>query len=165
MKILKSWAHYLAIILLVVLLRTFIITPVRVDGKSMNPTLENGQILLLEKINSNYKRFDIVVINYEENGQTEKLIKRIIGLPGEHISYRNNTLYVNNKKVEEPFSHFETPDFDIATLGSYNIPEDSYFVVGDNRINSNDSRYLGFMKKDQIIGKIVFSVFPHFGFM
>lgn len=165
MKILKSWAPYLAIILLVVLLRTFIITPVRVDGKSMNPTLENGQILLLEKINSNYKRFDIVVINYEENGQTEKLIKRIIGLPGEHISYRNNTLYVNNKKVEEPFSHFETPDFDIATLGSYNIPEDSYFVVGDNRINSNDSRYLGFMKKDQIIGKIVFSVFPHFGFM
>ena len=165
MKILKSWAPYLAIILLVVFLRTFIITPVRVDGKSMNPTLENGQILLLEKINSNYKRFDIVVINYEENGQTEKLIKRIIGLPGEHISYRNNTLYVNNKKVEEPFSHFETPDFDIATLGSYNIPEDSYFVVGDNRINSNDSRYLGFMKKDQIIGKIVFSVFPHFGFM
>lgn len=165
MKILKSWAPYLAIILLVVLLRTFIITPVRVDGKSMNPTLENGQILLLEKINSNYKRFDIVVINYEENGQTEKLIKRIIGLPGEHISYRNNTLYVNNKKVEEPFFHFETPDFDIATLGSYNIPEDSYFVVGDNRINSNDSRYLGFMKKDQIIGKIVFSVFPHFGFM
>ena len=79
MKKIKELIPYILIISLVILIRTFIITPVRVDGPSMEDTLENGDILLLQKFNNNYQRFDIVVLNYNN----EKLVKRIIGLPGE----------------------------------------------------------------------------------
>ena len=159
MKILKSWAPYLAIILLVVFLRTFIITPVRVDGKSMNPTLENGQILLLEKINSNYKRFDIVVINYEENGQTEKLIKRIIGLPGETVEIKDNKIYIDEVEINDDYAYGETSDYEKITLD-----DDEYFILGDNRLISKDSRYFGPVKKDDLMGEAVFRLWPFSSF-
>ena len=83
-KILKEWVSYFLIILAILLIRLFIITPVRVDGPSMNPTLENKQILLLSKYSKHYERFDIVVFNYAK----QKLVKRIIGLPGEKIEFK-----------------------------------------------------------------------------
>ena len=98
MNWIREFLSYAAIILFVIIIRSYIITPVRVNGLSMYPNLTEGQVLLLEKVDKKYKRFDIVVITYEEDKKKKKIIKRIIGLPGEHISYKNNTLYVNNQK-------------------------------------------------------------------
>lgn len=160
MKIIKELIPYVVIIVTVVLIRTFIITPVQVDGLSMYPTLKDNEILLLKKYDKNYKRFDIVVLKYKN----DKLIKRIIGLPGETVKFSDNKLYINDKIVEENFSkNTDTDDFDIKSLLSENettIPENTYFVMGDNRDNSTDSRIIGFIKKSDIEGTVDFALFP-----
>lgn len=122
-----------------------------VSGNSMNPTLKNNEILILKKYDKSFERFDIVVVK-EEN---EKLIKRVIGLPGEFIEYRNNKLYINGKVVEDSFANV-TDDFKLATK----IPENTYFVMGDNRKNSLDSRVIGPVKLDKIQGSIGIRLFP-----
>ena len=152
MKIIKELIPYLVIIVIVLLIRTFIITPVQVDGSSMDPTLQDNQILLLKKYQKNYKRFDIVVI---DDG-SERLIKRIIGLPGETIEVKDQKLYINGKYVKEEFEHDETDDFTYEAK----IPENHYFVMGDNRDDSLDSRVFGAFSKDQILGVTSFSLFP-----
>lgn len=155
-KILKEWVSYFLIILAILLIRLFIITPVRVDGPSMNPTLENKQILLLSKYSKHYERFDIVVFNYAK----QKLVKRIIGLPGEKIEFKNNKLYINNKEIEEDFGHMETEDFSLSDIGYETIPDRMYFLVGDNRTNSLDSRYIGLVSDSDIEGVVHFSIWP-----
>jgi signal peptidase I len=154
----KEIIPYIVIILVVVLIRTFIVTPVKVQGLSMFPTLNDGEILILKKYDKSYKRFDIVVLNKDNS----KLIKRIIGLPGEHISYVDNVLYVNDKKIDEEFlpSNLDFEDFDTILLGNSTIPKGYYFVVGDNRNNSTDSRIFGFVKKEDILGTVSFRLFP-----
>lgn len=154
MKVIKSLIPYVVIILAVILIRTFIITPVQVEGRSMAPTLEDNQILLLSKYKKNYKRFDIVVI---DDGN-EKLIKRIIGLPGETLEVKDNQLYIDGKYVKEDFEHDDTKDF--VYNDKKEIPEGYYFVMGDNRDNSMDSRVFGAFSKDQILGVTTFSIFP-----
>lgn len=156
MKIIKELVPYVIIVLVVVLFRTFIITPVRVNGDSMNQTLKDGEILLLEKYDKKFKRFDIVVLKYND----EKLVKRIIGMPGESVQYLNNILYINGEKVSEEFLTEETYDFDLKVLDYDKIPENYYFVVGDNRDNSLDSRLIGLISKDDIEGKAIFRIFP-----
>ena len=141
-KLIKEYLPYVIIIIIIILIRSFIVTLVRVDGNSMVDTLHNGEILVLNKLDRNYKRFDIVVIKYNN----ERLVKRIIGLPGEQIRYRNNNLYVNGKKIEEKFIKENTENFNLTELGYNKIPKDCYFVVGDNRNNSLDSRYIGLIK-------------------
>ena len=109
MKYIKEIIPYVIIVLVVILIRMFIITPVQVDGSSMEPTLKNKEVLLLKKYNKNYKRFDIVVLNSDRG----RLIKRVIGLPGETIEYKNNKLYINNKVVKYKFkTNTDTNDFD-----------------------------------------------------
>lgn len=157
-NILKELLPYILIVVVVVTIRTFIITPVRVDGASMDPTLKDGQILLLSKISNNYKRFDIVVVN--KNGT--KIVKRIIGMPGETIEYKKNRLYINGEIVKDKVN-IEIEDFDLESLFSISvIPEDYYFVMGDNRNNSSDSRdpRIGLVKKSEIEGKTVFRIWP-----
>ena len=90
----------------------------------------------------------------------ESYIKRVIGLPGEHIEYKDNTLYVDGKKVKENFKHEKTEDFNIKELGSDTVPEGSYLVLGDNRENSLDSRELGFMKEEQLLGRTNLIILP-----
>lgn len=158
-KDLKEVAIYLAVIVLIILLKQFVVAPIRVNGDSMNDTLENKDIMILNKVSYHFqeiKRFDIVVVDIE----SEKIIKRVIGLPGENIEYIDNTLYVNGKRIEENFSHKETDDFSIEELGVKKVPEDSYLVLGDNRSNSLDSRTIGFIPKNNIIGKTSFTIFP-----
>lgn len=159
MKIIKELIPYVVIILVVVVIRTFLITPVIVSGSSMRPTLENNEILLLNKFDKSYERFDIVVIDFDNGTYKEKLIKRIIGLPGEQIEYNDGRLYVNGKVLEDKFST-NTHDFTTQKIGSIKIPKDSYLVLGDNRNNSIDSRMIGFISKDDIEGITNIKLFP-----
>lgn len=155
-KIVREVLFSLAIILVVVLIRTFIVTPAIVNGTSMFPTLNNKDILLVKKYDHRLFRFDIVVIKH----QNTMLVKRIIGLPGEHIEYRDSKLFINGIEVSEPFTDDETRNFDIKELEFNIIPRNYYFVVGDNRDNSQDSRVIGFIEKSDIIGKTNFRLFP-----
>lgn len=152
MKFIKEAVPYIIIILVVVLIRVFIITPVRVDGSSMKNTLKDNDILLLYKLGS-IKRNDIVVL--DESYDNEIIIKRIIGLPGETVAIKNGKIYVNNKEYDDKFAYGETSDYDKITLG-----DDEYFILGDNRIVSKDSRYFGPVKEKEIIGKAIFRLFP-----
>lgn len=152
MKIIKEIIPYIVIVLVVVLIRTFIITPVRVDGDSMKNTLKNGDILLLYKLGS-INRLDIIVLDEEKDN--EKIIKRVIGLPGETVAIKKGKIYINDKVIDDEYAYGETSDYDKVTLG-----DDEYFILGDNRLISKDSRYFGPIKKSEIKGKIVFRLFP-----
>lgn len=155
----KEISVYVIIILIIILLKMYVISPIRVNGTSMDPTLENGDIMILNKIGyriTKIKRFDIVVIKYKD----ELLIKRVIGLPGEKIKYENNTLYVNGKKLDEKFEKSYTYNFSLKEIGSTTVPDDSYFVLGDNREVSKDSRSIGFIDREDIVGKSSLTLFP-----
>ena len=137
----KEFLPYFMIILVVVLIKTFVVSPIRVNGASMDPTLSDKDIMLLDEISyrfSDIERFDIVVVKEED----EYLIKRVIGLPGETVEYKNDKLYIDGKYVKEDFKHKETFDFS-TTLG-----KDEYFIMGDNRTNSTDSRVFGPISRD-----------------
>lgn len=159
-KMIKELLPYILILVGVILLRTFIITPVIVSGDSMKPNLHDKEILLEKKIgynSSSIKRFDIVII---KDGK-EEIIKRIIGLPGEHISYKNNKLYVNDKVVEETFDFRDTNDFNLEEICTcLSIPKGKYLVLGDNRPISKDSRVIGLIDEDDILGKAIYRIFP-----
>ncbi len=155
----KELLSYLIIIIIIILIRSFIITPVRVNGTSMDTTLKNGEIMILNKIKYRFKdikRFDIVVVNY--NG--EKLIKRVIGMPGETLKYVNSKLYINNEEVEEYFKNQDTEDFDIKELNYDTIPDNCYMVLGDNRKDSLDSRFFGCIDRKDILGNANLVLFP-----
>ena len=158
-KVLKELIPYVIIIVVVILVRTFIMTPVRVNGESMSPYLEEGDILILNKLDSSYKRFDIVVVNVNDT----KIIKRVIGLPKETVAYENCKLYINDKEVEDFVKDCTTKDFSLTTLYDYlMIPEGYYFVMGDNRDNSSDSRdpRVGLVHESQIEGTVSVRLYP-----
>lgn len=149
----KEFLPYFMIILVVVLIKTFVVSPIRVNGASMDPTLNDKDIMLLDEISyrfSDIERFDIVVVKEED----EYLIKRVIGLPGETVEYKNDKLYIDGKYVKEDFKHKETFDFS-TTLG-----KDEYFIMGDNRTNSTDSRVFGPISRDKIMGKTLLTILP-----
>lgn len=155
----REWSTYFIIIVLVIIVRTYIITPVKVNGISMNNTLHDGEIMLLNKTKywfNDIKRFDIVIINHNGN----KLIKRVIGLPNETLEYKDNILYINGKEIEEDFQKAETKDFNITDLGYEKIPKDCYFVIGDNRNDSSDSRIMGCINKKNILGNANLVIYP-----
>lgn len=151
-KFLKSLVPYIIIIVVVVFIRSFIVTPVRVKGTSMYPTLAGEEIMLLNKL-GNIDRFDIVVIELEE--EDDELIKRVVALPGETIEIKNNAIYINDKKLDDPYGLGETYSIDKVTLG-----EDEYYCLGDNRIISLDSRVFGKIKRNEIKGTTSFVIYP-----
>lgn len=154
-KFWKEAKDYILIIVAVLIIRTFIVTPAIVDGASMDYTLEDGQLVFINKFVYNIKdveRFDIVVLNNEEDN--DRIIKRIIGLPNETIEYNNNQLYVNGKLVEQNYEVEATEDFTVVTK------ENEYFVLGDNRDVSKDSRMLGNFNKEDIVGRVNFRILP-----
>lgn len=156
MEKIKDSISFIVIILVIIIIRLFIVTPVRVDGPSMNDTLHDGDILLLDKYDNKYERFEIVVFNY--NG--ERLIKRIIGLPGEVVSYKNNKLYINGNEIEDNYGLGYTENFELKDLNLTKIPDNEYLVIGDNRNDSLDSRYFGTISKDKILGSVKYRLFP-----
>ena len=156
-NIIKEIIPYIIIIIVVVLIRTFIITPVKVDGASMVPTLDDKEILILKKYDHTFERFDIIVFDYNDN----RLIKRVIGLPGDHVGYRNDKLYINGKRVKETFvRNSKTQDFKLEDIELDKVSKGCYFVMGDNRGNSTDSRIIGEVCEEDIKGSTNLSIFP-----
>lgn len=153
MKFLKELIPYIIIVIVVVIIRTFLISPAIVNGDSMLPILKDNEIVFVNKyINyfGKYKRFDIVVIK-EDN---EYLIKRLIGFEGETVEYRNDELYINNEKIEAPIDFEYTKDF------KEKVDENSIFVLGDNRNVSKDSRYFGSFNLNKVKGTVNIRIFP-----
>lgn len=154
-RILKEVIEYVLIILVVILIRSFIITPAIVEGASMDHTLEDGQLVLINKFIYSIKdveRFDIVVLNNEEDN--DKIIKRVIGLPNETIEYIDNQLFINGKQVKQNYELQSTENFSVTTK------DNEYFVLGDNRTVSKDSRMLGNFKKEDIVGRVKIRLLP-----
>lgn len=152
-KYIKEYAPYIIAIILILLFKRFFYSPIRVNGDSMLGTLKDGDIMILDIIgfrNNGVKRFDIVVVDEGD----EFIIKRVIGMPGEKIEYRDNELYINDKKMDDPYNSNNTKDF------SFIIPDGEYYVLGDNRSNSMDSREFGSFKKKQIRGKTNYIIMP-----
>ena len=166
-KFVKEWLPYIVIVIVVVLIRSFIVTPVIVRGASMDNTLKDGQMLFLSKITyriDKIKRYDIVVIRDSDNSL---IIKRIIGLPGDNVKYEDGKLYINKVKVKDKYANGETDDFTLADICSINrdkcnskIPSDMYLALGDNREVSADSRSKGLFKRKQILGKATLRIWP-----
>lgn len=130
---------------------------VRVDGTSMLPTLENGEFVLVNKMSyriGEVDRGDIIVFHFPLNPE-EELIKRVIGLPGDHVQVRDGQVYVNGQLLNEPY---------IAQAPSYadewTILDGQFFVLGDNRNNSNDSKDWGLLPADNLVGKAVLIYWP-----
>lgn len=166
-EIIKEWGPYLIIIIVVIIIRSYIITPVIVRGDSMDSTLKDGEVLFLSKINyriEEIKRFDIVVVKDIDG---DYIIKRVIGLPGDYIAYKDDVLYINGKAQEKRFTQDETKDFTLEEICEISqiecngeIPSDMYLVLGDNRDVSADSRVKGLIKREQIQGKTIFRLWP-----
>ena len=147
----KEVIGYITLLILVILLRTYVFSLIRVNGTSMYDTLKNNDIMVLNKLGKNdINRFDIVVVDIG----TEKVIKRVIGLPDEDIEYKENVLYINGKEIKNNYGNGNTKDF-----VDY-CPSGSYFVMGDNRENSLDSRVFSCVTKKQILGKTHIILFP-----
>lgn len=164
-KLIKELIPYVVILVIVVLFRTYIATPVIVRGDSMLPNLKDKEMLILSKITyrlSSIKRFDVVVLDESKIDSSDKLIiKRIIGLPGDYIEYKDDILYINGKEVKENYDRDVTDDFKLENICACSkISKDKYLVLGDNRSISKDSRYIGLIDKKYIKGKAIFRLFP-----
>ena len=149
-KNIKELLPYIIILIAVLLVRAFIATPIKVNGDSMYDTLDGSEFMILNKL-AQVDRYDIVVVDTKE----DELIKRVYGLPGEKIAIENGSIYINDKKIEDSYAYGTTSDYKSIVLG-----EDEYFVLGDNRAISLDSRIIGPVKKKQIKGTTNFILFP-----
>ncbi|QOY36651.1 signal peptidase I [Anaerobacillus isosaccharinicus] len=166
-----SWAKTLVVVLLlVVAIRAFLFTNYIVYGSSMMPTIQDRERVIINKIGYDVgspDRFDMIVFHANE---TTDYIKRIIGLPGDTIEFIEDSLYVNGEFIEETYlngavaknnrRHY-TEDFKLEWLtGEKTVPDGHYFVLGDNRPNSIDSRHIGFIPFDKIVGKADIAYWP-----
>ena len=163
-EFLKDILSIIFTVVAVLLFVIYIASIQQVVGPSMDPTLKDGDILFLNKIGYkifDVKRFDIVSIN---TNTSKYFVKRIIGLPGETIEYKDNVLYINGEGFKETFltDDVVTENFSIKDLGYDKIPEDMYLVLGDNRTNSQDSRdpKIGLIHKNDILGKTTLKIWP-----
>lgn len=171
-----SWLKAFVLALIIVfVIRYFFFVPVTVYGESMLPTFEDHDKVIVSKTSS-IDRFDEIVFKAPDVLPDEDVhyIKRVIGLPGDKIEMKDDILYINGKPYKEDYVNRENTDtsgqvnydFTLKELtGKSTVPKDCYFVLGDNRQVSNDSREFGFIKKDSVIGEVKFRIYPfnHFG--
>ena len=159
-----SWVFYIGFVLVLTwVIITFVGQRTRVDGRSMENTLHNGDNLIVEKLSyrfSDPKRFDIIV--FPPTGKKEYYIKRIIGLPGETVQIdEDGNIYINGELLEENYGK-ETIQNPGRAAQPITLGDDEYFVMGDNRNNSKDSRSeeVGNVKRSQIIGRAWLRIWP-----
>ena len=180
-----SWVLTLLVAVIAALvIRSVIFEPVRVDGHSMDDTLADGEIMFVTKydysttwlsmfwqsdedkekapritLGGDPKRFDVVISRYPGRGDTN-FVKRVVGLPGDTVELREGYLYVNGERFEEPYINDEYRSGRLNTFGPYTVPEGRFFVMGDHRNNSNDSRSVGPIERNMIVGHVRQVVFP-----
>jgi signal peptidase I len=170
-EILSTGIYLLCILLITYLIITFVGQRTEVKGSSMNPTLTNGDNLIVDKISyrfSDPQRFDIIVFPFQYAEDTY-YIKRIIGLPGETVQIsKDGKIYINGKVLEESYG-LEVIQDPGRAIDPIKLGDDEYFVMGDNRNNSTDSRteLVGSIKRSDIIGKAWLRIYPfdHFGIL
>ena len=163
-----SWiASFAVSFAILALLFIFVGKPFTVSGQSMYPTLHNNDRMLMSKL-GDINRFDVVVLHAPD--QDKEYIKRVIGMPGDTVEVKEGKLYINGQPVEQPFINKEIlvnktvyiDDFILQELtGESKVPEGKYFVMGDNRGVSRDSRMIGFIDRTAIEGKAVFTIWPY----
>ncbi|MBM7552770.1 signal peptidase I [Thalassobacillus pellis] len=171
----KAWLEwgkaFVIAAVLAIIVRMVLFAPVVVEGPSMLPTLKDSDHMIVSKINytiGNPERFDIIVFHATEK---KDYVKRVIGLPGDTVAVKDDQLYINGKKVEEPYLEERkesmpdgqklTQDFTLeGVTGQKTVPEGHVFVLGDNRNNSTDSRILGFIPYEAIVGEAVLIYWP-----
>lgn len=186
-EILEWILTFLCAVMIALPVRAFAFELVRVDGESMNDTLANGEIMFVSKYDyasawltfpwqddetkenavrlttgGSPQRFDVVICRYPGRGD-KNFVKRIVGIPGDTVEIRDGYLYVNNEKYDEPYIREEYRG-GLSDYGPCTVPEGSYFVLGDHRNNSNDSRWQGTISRNMIIGHVRSVLYP-FGSM
>lgn len=155
-----SWLTFFVFLVLIVLFRIFILEPHSVSGSSMDNTFKNGDYVLVDKISYKFitpKKGDVIVFNPPKDvNNKNRFIKRIIATPGDNIYVNENGTYINNDLINEDFVTFK------SNKASENIllKTDEYFVMGDNRTVSYDSRYWGPINKDEIQGRVLIRLYP-----
>lgn len=163
----KSWMKATLIAIgVTAIIKNFLFLPVAIDGSSMLPTFQPKDHILVETIHQ-VERFDVIVFRDPTN---KPIVKRIIGLPGEVIRYQNDQLYIDEQPIEEPFLQNKyvesaggvwTSDFSLEDLtGEAAVPDGHYFVLGDNRRLSYDSRYYGPIPAEAIVGEALLVYYP-----
>ena len=156
----RGWARDIFFtVLIAILVVIFVVQPVKVEGTSMEPRLEPQDRIFVNKFVyyfSGVARADIVVFWYPKD-KTKSFIKRVIGLPGETIEVRSGVVYLNGEKLAEPYL---TGEFDNDSYPLQVVPPEHYFVLGDHRNSSNDSRDWGFVPEQNIFGEAVFRYWP-----
>ena len=162
----RVWSRDLLIAIgLALVIIVFLYQPVKVEGTSMAPLLSDQERIFINKFVYRFEpiqRGDVVVFWYPLD-RTKSFIKRVVGLAGETVEIRPGALYVNGKIVPEPYV---PPQYeDLSDFGPVRVAKDSYFVMGDHRISSNDSRVFGPVASRYIYGRAVFAYWPvdHFG--
>jgi signal peptidase I len=157
----RYWLRDLVLsLLLAFIVIVFLYQPVQVEGTSMMPELSNHERIFINKFVYRFEpihRFDIVVFRYPLN-PSKSFIKRVVGLPGEWISIRDGVVYINGKRLNESFLPRSYLDHD--NVPPTYVPPDHYYVLGDHRESSNDSRVWGTVDRKYIYGKAVFSYWP-----
>ncbi|PXW89223.1 signal peptidase I [Streptohalobacillus salinus] len=159
-----SWLKAIVIaLLIVVVVRGVLMTPSIVKGDSMDPNLQDGDRIIISKIHD-IDRFDEIAFIAPD--KDENYVKRVIGLPGDHIKIEDDVLYINNTPYVEVYLDDKKEGYgsDQLFTGNYSldgvVPEDSFFVLGDNRPISRDSRSFGVIDASSVIGEVVFRIWP-----
>ncbi len=155
-------------VILALFVRTWVFQAFKIPTGSMEPNLLVGDHLIVNKMTfTSVRRGDVVVFKFPKEPERD-FIKRVIGLPGDKIELKRKTVYVNGQALTEPYAHFlEAPRAETAAVsddvrqdyGPVTVPSDQYFMMGDNRDNSEDSRYWGFLPKNYVKGKAEFMYF------
>nr|WP_147058365.1 signal peptidase I [Sporosarcina luteola] len=157
-----SWIKSIAVAcVLVFVIRHFLFSPVIVSGQSMEPTFESENRVVISKIHK-LDHFDLIV--FHAPGSKEDYIKRVIGLPGDTVVMKDDKLFINGKEYKEEYLEANkdqifkdeklTQDFEVT------VPEGQLFVLGDNRRNSTDSRIIGCIDQESVVGKVGFRFYP-----
>lgn len=146
-------------LVIVIIINVFLGQTRRVDGLSMEPSLEDDQRIIMEKISYRFRepeRGDIVVLHRPDSTSGHPLIKRVIGLPGETVAIRDGVVWIDGEPLEEPYLDQPTNGYMPEQL----VPENHVFVLGDNRGSSNDSRAFGMVLYDDLLGKAWIRYWP-----
>lgn len=165
---LQSWFQIIkgidVLLVLGLLFRSFVLQPFLVDGNSMEPNYHNKQFLLVDRLSYRFatpKRGEVIIFRYPKN-PSEDYIKRIVGLPGETLTIEDGQVYINNQLVGEKYIPSKNQTYAASSEGTFEqiLGQKEYFVMGDNRPNSSDSRDWGILPRANFIGRAWFSLYP-----